>query len=86
MERNMDHAQLVEMVERHLKGESLAHIASDVSLSYDTTRTWWRAYRDAGWEGLVPKPPGPPKTGALSDFEPVVRYVALRRKRENPAW
>jgi putative transposase len=86
MERNTKHAQRVEMVERHLKGESLAHIARDMGLNYYTIRTWWRAYRDAGWEGLVPKSPGPPKTGALSDFEPVVKYVALRLKRENPAW
>jgi hypothetical protein len=86
MERNTSHAQRVEMIERHLAGESLAHIATDMGRSYYTIRGWWRAYRDAGWAGIVPKAPGPPQTGALSDFEPIVKYVALRLKRENPGW
>lgn len=80
------HSQRVAIVERHIAGETLAAIAADMGLSKYTARKWWRIYRKRGWAGLAPRSPGPPSTGALSRFDPLVRYVALRLKAENPGW
>jgi hypothetical protein len=76
----------VDIVERHLAGETLSAIAERLALSRYTVRHWWRAYRDRGWAGLGPKPRGPPTIGPLGRFDPLVKYVALRLKREHPAW
>lgn len=84
--RTTDHAQRVSIVRRHLAGESLPVIAADMGLNRYTVRGWWRAYREGGWESLVPRPSGPPATGPLSEFDPLVKYVALRLKREHPGW
>jgi len=84
--RNSTHAQRVAIVEQHLTGESLGRIAQQMHFSYYTVRKWWRRYRKGGWSALRPKPPGPPTTGALSSFDPLVKYVALRLKRCHPAW
>jgi hypothetical protein len=85
-ERTTSHAQRVEIIERHTGGEAVAHIAQALGLSSYTVRKWWRRYRDASWPALVPKPSGPPPTGPLSGFAPRVKYVALRLKRQHPAW
>ena len=85
-ERTTDHAQRAAMIERHLAGESLQHIADDLRVNRFTVRKWWRRYRAQGWSGIVMKASGPPPRGALSDFDPRVKYVALRLKRENPGW
>jgi transposase-like protein len=84
--RDTTHAQRVEIVERHLAGETLSTIATDMEFNFYTVRKWWRAYRREGWDGLIPRPSGPPVTGALSEFDDLVKYVALRLKREHPAW
>lgn len=84
--RNTTHAQRVQMVSRHLTGETLAAIAADMGGSLYTVRKWWRVYRHAGWAALVSRPPGPPAQGALAEFTDLVKYVALRLKREHPGW
>ena len=84
--RDTTHAQRVRIVEQHLAGETLSTIATDMELNFYTVRTWWRVYRREGWEGLLPRPSGPPVTGALSEFDDLVKYVALRLKCEHPAW
>jgi hypothetical protein len=84
--RETTHAERVDIVERHLAGETLSAIAEHLELSRYTVRHWWRAYRDHGWVGLEPKPKGPPFVGSLGRFAPLVKYVALRLKREHPAW
>ena len=84
--RETIHAERVEMVERHLAGETLGDIARSLGLNEYTVRHWWRAYRDGGWAALEPKAKGPPTVGPLGRFDPVVKYVALRLKREHPAW
>ena len=84
--RETTHAERVDIVERHLAGETLSAIAEHLELSRYTVRHWWRAYRDRGWVGLEPKPKGPPTVGPLGRFAPLVKYVALRLKREHPAW
>ena len=35
---------------------------------------------------LNPTPTGSPSIGALGHFDPLIRYVALRLKREHPGW
>jgi transposase InsO family protein len=74
------------MVERHQAGETLAAIANSMDRSIYTVRKWWRAYRDQGWAGLEPKDKGPPQVGALGRFDPMVKYVALRLKRQHLGW
>ena len=84
--RNTTHAQRVTIIEQHLAGTHLTIIAETMGLNYYTARKWWRAYRRLGWSGLIPKPPGPPPRGPLSNFDPLVKFVALRLKKEHPAW
>jgi hypothetical protein len=80
------HAERADIVERHLAGETLSAIAGQLGLNHYTVRKWWRAYRDHGWDGIGPRPKGPPAVGPLGRFDPLVKYVALRLKREHPAW
>jgi len=80
------HAERVEIVEQHLAGETLHAIAESLNLSWYTVRHWWRAFRDKGWAALEPPGKGPPVVGPLGRFPPRVKYVALRLKREHPAW
>ena len=84
--RNTTHAQRVKIIEWHLTGKTLKTIAADMDFNFYTVRKWWRVYRLKGWDELVPRPPGPPPNGALSEFDDLVKYVALRLKREHPAW
>jgi len=84
--RELTHAERVEIVERHQAGEALSQIAQDMRLNRYTARHWWRAFRDGGWTALEPVPKGPPEAGPLGRFDPLVRYVALRLKREHPGW
>lgn len=84
--RETTHAERVEIVERHQAGETLSEIAKQLQLNRFTVRHWWRAFRDGGWAALEPKPKGPSEVGPLGRFDPLVKYVALRLKREHPAW
>jgi transposase len=72
------------IVMRHEAGESLAQIASEMKLSYDTVRGIWRRYRDRGEKGLKPdydqcgqKGPRAPK---------LVHRAAIWLKRAHPKW
>jgi transposase len=84
--RTTPHVQRVRIVERRLSGQTIQQIAAEMQLNYYTVRKWWRAYRDHGWGGLKPKPAGRPASGPLSEFDPLVKYVALRLKRQHPGW
>jgi len=84
--REITHAERVEIVERHQVGETLSDIAESLQLSKYTVRHWWRAFRDDGWSALEPCAKGPPADGPLGRFDPLVKYVALRLKREHPGW
>src|SRR5688500_4134692 len=84
--RNTDHATRIEIIERHLAGETLANLAEALQLNFYTVRNWWRISHRQGLPGLFPKPAGPPGRGVLSKFEPLVKYVVLRLKRHHPAW
>lgn len=85
-QRETTHAERVEMVERHRAGEAIDHIAQSLNRSKYTVRHWWRAYRDGDWAALEPQPKGPPMVGPLGHFDRLVKYVALRLKREHPTW
>ena len=82
--RDLTHAERVAIVERHMDGATLDAIAESLDLNLFTVRHWWRVYRDGGWSALAPTPKGPPQRGALGRFDPRVKYVALRLKREHP--
>ena len=84
--RNSDHAIRVEIIQRHLAGESLPTIAQELLLNFYTVRKWWRIYKRLGWAALEPKPVGRYPTGRLSKFDPLVKYVVLHLKREHPGW
>lgn len=84
--RETTHAERVEIVERHLRGETLYAIAQDMGLSYYTVRHWWRVFCREGWEGLIPKAKGRPLTGIMSSFDPQVKFIALRLKLKYPGW
>jgi transposase len=84
--RTTTHAQRVEIVERRRCGQTIQQIAQEMQLNFYTVRKWWRAYRDGGWSRLVPGAKGRPASGALSTFDPEIKYVALRLKRQHPAW
>lgn len=84
--RETTHAERVEIVERHQAGEALKAIAESLGLNIYTVRHWWRAFRDGGWTALEPMVKGPPAVGPLGRFDPLVKYVTLRLKREHPAW
>jgi hypothetical protein len=85
-QRNSDHAIRVEIIQRHLAGESLPTIAQALGLNFYTVRKWSRIYKRLGWAALGPKPVGRCPTGRLSKFDPLVKYVVLRLKREHPGW
>ena len=84
--RNTTHAQRVKIIEWRQTGKTLETIAADMNFNFYTVRKWWRVYRLKGWDGLAPRPPGSPPNGDLSEFDDLVKYVALRLKREHPAW
>lgn len=84
--RTTPHTQRVEIIERRCSGQSIQQIAEEMQLNPYTVRKWWRRYRDGGWEGVKPRPSGPPRQGALSQFDPIVKYVVLHLKRTHPGW
>jgi hypothetical protein len=84
--RETTHRERMAMVEAKLNGLSLKQVAHQAGVHRDTARYWWRQYRDHGWSALLPAARQPTPTGSLSRFHPLVRYVALRLKRQHPKW
>jgi transposase InsO family protein len=78
------HAQRVEMIERHAKGESYHRLANDLHLNYYTVREWCRRYQKGGWEQLKPRQAGGRQP--LLRFHPLVKYALLKLKRQHPGW
>jgi transposase InsO family protein len=70
----------------HQQGMAYPEIARQTGIGYYTVRRWCRAQRDGGWDALIPKQAHRPAKGKLSSFDPLIRYVALRLKRERPNW
>ena len=73
-------------VEQHQQGRSYGQIAAGNGWKEETVRKHCLAAAHAGVEALRPKKPGPAARGVLSTFDPLVRYAALRLKKEHPAW
>ena len=86
MARPTSHALRLEVVERHLAGESLPSIAAALQLNPYTARSFWRLYRQRGWDALVPQSSGPPRSGPLVSAHPRIKYVLLRLKRQHRGW
>ena len=73
MARTTAHALRIEVVERHLAGESLTTIAAALQLNPYTVRNFWRRYQRQGWQALLPLPPGPPHRGPLASAHPRIK-------------
>ena len=84
--QDLTHAERVRIVEQHIGGATMRAIADSLELNLFTVRHWWRVYRDGGWSALTPAAKGPGWCGALGRFDPMVKYVVLRLKREHPGW
>jgi len=77
--------QRQEMAQLSAQGQTYQAIAVQLGVSVWTARKWIRQAKRGGLAGLV-SVLGRPATGSLSDFDPLVRYVALRLKRQHPTW
>jgi hypothetical protein len=67
------------------EGQSQQAVADQLSVSFWTARKWIRRARQGGLAALVTDL-GPPAKGPLAEFDPQVRYVALRLKCQHPTW
>ena len=84
--RTTGHAARVHLIELHQQGLSYHEIADAMRLNYYTVRKWIRKYKKGGWTAIDPAVTRYQVKGSLSQFDPVVKYVALRLKRINPGW
>ncbi len=66
-------------------GESYQAIAEQTSVSFWTARKWIREAKQGGLAALVTRL-GRPVTGPMAGFDPLMRYVALRLKRQHVTW
>src|SRR3954452_22104962 len=84
MPRAIPLATRQEIVRRHLDGQGLRQIADQLHLPHGTVRQLWRAFRDAGDDGLAIRYP------ACGRSTPRARADVLRRacrlKRRHPTW
>ena len=60
-------------------------VADQTGVSFWTARKWIRRAKKGGLAALVTRF-GRPATGPMSEFDPLVRYVALRLKRQHRTW
>jgi hypothetical protein len=67
-------------------GQTLGEIASEMGLSYECTRKWWRCGRDEGFMGLFGRKRGRAEQGILSQFSAEVQRASLKYKREHKRW
>jgi transposase len=74
----------LDIIERHLAGQSLAAIAQELQLSYRTVRTFWRRYCDSGNAALQPNYARcGPTTRA---FPHNLQHAARTLKTDHPRW
>lgn len=78
-------AQRREMMRLEEEGHTYATIAKRMGISFWTVRKWIRQGKRSGTEKLA-SCYGRPLTGPLAGFDPMVRYVSLRLKRQHPKW
>lgn len=77
--------QRQEMARLAEQDESYQAVADQTGVSFWTARKWIRQARRGGVAALVTTL-GRPATGPMSGFNPLVRYVALRLKRQHKTW
>ena len=73
-------------VELHEQGMSYREIANQCGWKPETVKKHCLAYCHQGSNALRPKKPGRKPLGPLCTFDPIVRWAALRIKRQHPAW
>ena len=78
-------AERREMMRLVEEGHTYAAVAEQVEVSFWTARKWIRLSKRYGKENLA-SCYGRPRTGPLSGFDPLIRYIALRLKRQHPKW
>ena len=78
-------AQRREMMHLVEEGHTYATVAERIGISFWTVRKWIRQGKRCGIEKLA-SCYGRPTTGPLAGFDPLVRYVSLRMKRQHPKW
>jgi len=84
MPRALPLATRQDIIERHLRGQTLAQIATDLGIPYVTVRALWRAFRNRGSDGLAI---GYHACGSSTPAYPdAVRRRACRLRREHPKW
>lgn len=77
--------QRQEMAQLSAQGQTCQAIAVQMGVSFWTARKWIRQAKRGGLAALV-SVFGRPAMGSLSEFDPLVRYVVLRLKRQHPTW
>jgi transposase InsO family protein len=70
--------------DRHRTGESLAAIAIDLGIHYETARKWWREARLKGRAGVAERPRKP--IGLLHRTPPQVVARLRQLRKEHPHW
>ena len=73
-------------VQLHESGLSYRQIAVQSGWKPETVKKHCLGYQHQGVIALRPKQPGRKRRGPLSTFDPIVRWAALRVKRQHPAW
>jgi hypothetical protein len=79
-------AERSRFVQLRESGLSYAQIAAGSGWKPETVKKHCLAHRHQGIIALRPKQPGRKRRGPLSTFDPIVRWAALRVKRQHPAW
>jgi hypothetical protein len=77
--------QRQEMAHLAAAGQPYQAIADQIGVSFWTVRKWIRRTNKGGLAALLTQFGRPPR-GPMADFDPLVRYVALRLKRQHPTW
>jgi len=78
-------AQRREMMRLVEEGHTYAAVAKQMGISFWTVRKWIRRGKRCGNEKLA-SCYGRPVSRPLAGFDPLVRYVSLRLKRQHPKW
>ncbi len=76
--------QRLAIVDRHEAGETLASIANDMGVHYETVRKWWRISRREGRQGVGNRPRKTP--GKLRKTPPEIVDLIVRLREEHPNW
>lgn len=80
------YAERDRFVQLHQAGNPYAKIAEQCGWKPETVKKHCLAFQRQGATALKPRRPGPVRKGLLSRFDPLVRFAALRIKRQHRAW